>query len=674
MKEQRLIEIVALLILLGITCAVCCIVHADTQLLTIGPLAHVQYLDEVVTSKVLALQPGQRYTLTFGLPPSDAYSNYLMIVQLTKPSPYIQVICRGSCTYQKNELGLLEKIYVRNGNITLLNAGVSTYIGKIIVTYVYSREYEVQLGEPIVKIRLKIPDETGETVTRQIVKVWIDNNAPYMIHDLLLPGNKSYVKLALEGVVIRGIKVEPKSVEIDASEAPHGTYIVVLAYSKRAVLGSVLLVKALSYMNTTVEPRDSMVISSSDYGVPKGWKVLGYIVAVAAIQPTTESRGGSIQIIGDLVSPVSTQSGMINVRMVSYLIPPLMNFKYLVGAYVAYGSTVKIVNNMSVPVLVYYIPLLYKNVGEIRLYNNTVILSAKVASQDLESGIWNVLVIQLPPYAEITKILTPSGAEYSTVTESKVAWGSTARLVSIAPDRHEALITVAFGSMKEPGLYRIYVSVRPLVLKLVTSSGRPCINCTVRVRCGDYVRVLKPNAEGYVSVRVPYILLHPAIVDVYYEGRLMYRIALSTVPVKPLVITVRLYNVTVVVTNYRGEPLSGAKVVLVSSDGTIVRTAFTDRNGVAIVTDLPAGIYTLKVYVGNKEIATGKIEVFGNRIVKVNSNVIAVFTIAPIGTVVITTTAVTIAAALIVGSIAVILTLRFIARERRRHQEEIVYS
>jgi len=559
MNKHKLLLIVTLLAALSIACAVA---YADTKLLTVGPLAHVQYIDEVVTTKILVLQPGQRYTLTFGLPPSEEYSNYLMIVRIVKPSPYLQVICRGACTYQKNELGLLEKIYVRNGNVTLLNAGVSTYVGKIVVTYMYSREYEVQLDEPVVKIRLEVPDETGETVTRQIVKIWVDNNAPYMVHDVVLPGNKSYTKLALRGIVVRGIKVEPKHVEIDASEAPHGTYIVVLKFSERASLGSVLLVKALSYMNTTVEPRGSLVISSSDYGVPKGWSVLGYIIAVAAIQPTSEHESEGVEVLSDLVSPVSAQSGVVNVRMVSYLIPPLMKFRYLVGAYVAYGSTVKIVNNMSVPLLVYYIPLLYKSVGKVKLYNNTVLLDAEVTAQDIESGIWNVLVVQVPPYAEITKILTPSGAEYSSVTESKVAWGSTMRLVSIAPDRHEAFITVSLGEMREPGLYRIYLNVEPLVMRIVTSSGEPCVNCTVNIKCGDHVYTVKPDAEGYVKVTVPYILLQPATVDVYYEGRLMYRIALSTIPVKPLRIVIELYNVTVVVTNYRGEPLQGAKVVL----------------------------------------------------------------------------------------------------------------
>ncbi len=673
MYKMRVPVLLALLVLLGILCG---LAHAvNVKLLTVGPLAHVQYLDEVVNTKMLVLQPGQRYTLTFGLPPSDAYSNYLMIVQIAKPSPYLQVLCRGACTYQKNELGLLEKIYVSRGNVTLLNAGVSTYAGKITVIYIYSKEYDVQLSEPVVKISLKVPDETGEAVSRQIVKVWVDNNAPYMVHDIILPNNKSYTELTLSGYVIKGVKVEPKYVEIDASEAPHGTYTIVLTYSKSAVLGSVLLVKALSYMNTTVEPRDSMVISSSDYGVPKGWKVLGYIVAVTAIQPTTGERGGSIRIIGDLVSPISTQSGIINVRMVSYLIPPLMNFRYLVGAYIAYGSTVKVLNNMSVPILVYYIPLLYKSIGEIRLYNKTVILSAEVDSQDLESGIWNVLVVQVPPYAEIEKILTPDGTEYSTVTESRVAWGSTTRLVSIAPDRHQAIITVSFGDMREPGLYRIYLKTEPLTMRILTSSGRPCMSCRVKIRCGKYVITLRPNKEGYVKIDIPYILLNPAVVDVYYDGKLMYEVALTTIPVKPLTLKIRLYNVTIVVTNYRGEPIQGAKVVLVSSDGTIVRSALTDKNGVAVISDLPSGIYTLKVYVGGKEIATGKIEVTGNRIVKINSSVVAVFTLTPFGTIVITTTAVTIAAAVIVGGIAVALTLRFISRERsRKEQEEVLYS
>ncbi|NPA71083.1 MAG: carboxypeptidase regulatory-like domain-containing protein [Crenarchaeota archaeon] len=657
---------IVMTVLLGLS-----VVIYGASIKVIGPLVHVAYIDEITSSKMIALQPGQKFTVQFGLPPSNDYSNYMLVVKFEKPSPMLQVICRGECTFVKNGNGVITAVYSENGNITIVNAGTSTYVGRIVITYMYRKLEEITAAESIVKIKVKVPDDTINEVTSQLVKVWVDNNAPYMISDVLLPGGASLEKMMQSGEVPSYIKLEPKRLVIYANEAPKGTYTIVLTYDKGSVFPTTFLVKALEYLNTTVPSESVKTISSSSFGVPHGWTLLGYIVAIAAIQPVVvNQKVGTVMVVGKLVIPASAESGIINVKSISYLIPSLVKFKYVVGAYIVYGSSFKIMNNMTVPVMVYYIPLVYRPVGKVMTIGNKTIIYAPVTQADVMSGIWTCLVVQLPSYAEIEEIVTPGGLTYSKISNSLVPWGTSLRPVSISPDRHEAYIVVALNGMREVGLYKIYVKVEPLRIYVTDQYGEPVKYVSVMFVLGPGETLKLSPVDGEVTLRLAELITRPITAYVEYRGVRMVTLILNTIPEKPIHVVLRLYNLTIIVTKFRSAPLSGAEVILRMIGSGLTFEGKTDSNGVVRFTGVPAGIYQITVKVGSSVVASGQIQVNATRTVKLGTNVVLVL---KLGGLVIPVTVVQLAS--VIGAVAVATVIIVVFRFRRERKESYgVYS
>ncbi len=637
----------------------------------VGPLIHVVYIDEITTTKTIALQPGQKYTIQFGLPPSNEYSNYMIYVRFVKPSPMIQVICGGECTYVKGGNGIVNAVYVENGSVTLVNEGTSTYVGKIVITYMYRKIEEYTASSSIVKIRLKVPDTTISEVTRQIVKVWTENSAPYIVSDVILPDGQSLEKLMESGQTPRYIKLEPKRVLIYASEAPKGEYTIVFTYDRSATLPISFLVKALEYLNETVPAQSTVTISSSNFGIPHGWTLLGYIVAVAAIQPVLiNGKGGSIELSGRLVVPASAESGVINVEAISYLIPSLIKFKYIVGAYIVYGTSFRIVNNMTVPVMVYYIPLVYRPDGKIMTIGNRTILYVPVTDTDLMSGIWTAIVVQLPSYAEISKIVTPGGMSYSKISNSLVPWGTTLRPISISPDRHEAYIIASLGSMRESGLYRVYIKTEPLRMYVTDQFGRP-IECRVVFQLDNGTTIIVSPENGVVTLRIASLMSRPIEAYVEYRGVRVETLILNSIPIKPIHVVVNLYNLTIVVTKIRGSPLSNAIVIAKLVGTNFIIKGRTDTNGIVRFLNLPAGIYQIEVKVGSSTVAHGEVQLNKTRVVKLSTNIVFVLSL---GSYKIPVTVVQLTSVFAAVAIAAIIVVVFKWISKGRKTEYGIYS
>ncbi|NPB01262.1 MAG: hypothetical protein GXO10_07795 [Crenarchaeota archaeon] len=670
MSSHSRMIITSMVMVITVLLTLSMIVHG-ASIKVIGPLVHVAYIDEITSSKTIALQPGQKFTVQFGLPPSNDYSNYMLVVKFEKPSPVLQVICRGECTYVKNGNGVITAVYSENGNITIVNAGTSTYVGRIVITYMYRKLEEITAAQSVVKVRVKVPDDTINEVTSQIVKVWVDNNAPYMITDVLLPGGASLEKLMQSGEVPSYIKLEPKRLVIYANKAPKGTYVVVLTYDKSSVFPTTFLVKALEYLNTTVPSDTVKTISSSSFGVPHGWTLLGYIVAVAAIQPViVNQKVGTVMVVGKLVIPASAESGIINVKSISYLIPSLVKFKYVVGAYIVYGSSFKIMNNMTVPVMVYYIPLVYRPVGKVMTIGNRTIIYAPVTQADVMSGIWTSLVVQLPSYAQIEEIVTPGGLTYSKVSNSLVPWGTSLRPVSISPDRHEAYIVVALNGMREVGLYKIYVKVEPLRIYVTDQYNEPVryVNVVFVLGPGESLKLSPVNGE--VTLRLAELITRPITAYVEYRGVKMVTLILNTIPEEPIHVVLRLYNLTIVVTKFRGAPLGGALVILKMIGTGLTFEGKTDANGVVRFVGVPAGIYQVTVKVGSNVVASGQVQVNSTRTVKLGTNVVLVL---KLGGLIIPVTVVQLAS--VIAAVAVATVIIVVFRFRRERKETYnVYS
>ncbi len=161
------------------------------------------------------------------------------------------------------------------------------------------------------------------------------------------------------------IKVEPKYVELMANELPPGQYQVTINYGSEYVMPSAMLIKGTEFLNYTVNPGQTLEITGSEFGVPPGWNLLGYIVAVYTVQPlVVGEQPGHFEIIANMVSPAYLYSDLIQVSGISYLLPPFIRFAPMIGIYIVYDRYFEIVDNLNVPLVVTFMPIIYKPIGQ----------------------------------------------------------------------------------------------------------------------------------------------------------------------------------------------------------------------------------------------------------------------------------------------------------------------
>ena len=597
--RNSILSITLLTILLGIIGIVFCNVNVvNTAKVIEKPYyTKVMYIDYVVLEKTIALTPGMKYSIENSLPPSNEYRHYVTIVEIEKPSINLHVACDKECMFEKDLTGAIKKIYSFGNRIELSNIGDEIIKTKLKIYYYFIKEQYVELNNESTVINLKIPDETFDRVDNQIIKLVIDNNIPYVISSIYLPNGTELSKvmtLNSEEIENLGIKVEPKELEIDCGKAIHGVYKVIIKKGNEYILPNVFLVKGTQLINTTVEASSVKVISPTLFGIPSGWKLLGYVVAIAAIQPyLIKVESTKVSIIAKHVVPVTTKSGIVKAIGLSYLIPPLLRFKYVVGIYIIYDPVFKIVNNLSMPITLIYIPIVYKEVGKWTKLGNEICIEAEIRSIDVVTGLWTALVVQLPEIAYIEKIVTPKGLEFSNLVESEVLWGSIPRPLSISPDRHEAYITVHVLDTKEIGKYYIYVRLKPLRIQVVDKNGKGLSNILVIVTYDGLSKVAKTNINGIAEIKLDKLPEKDIILEIYYKDYKVKTIILHQLIDDFVKIKIGMYNVTILFTGITGQAISNAEIILRSLDGKIEYRGFTDESGIVKFTNVIEGTYMI---------------------------------------------------------------------------------
>ncbi|MFP3281835.1 MAG: carboxypeptidase-like regulatory domain-containing protein [Caldivirga sp.] len=586
--------------------------------------AEVQYIDVVNQTVQLSIPAGGTYTITAPLPPGPGYT--LEYVEVYFPTPLPSVGVSGNVMKSVNEYGFITSVYSPAGSITLVNTGQSTVNGTVVVSSVFAKVTYVPLNGQST-INITAPDYTYQYVTDQYVELTLPNNAPYSVQDVILPNGSAFSQLVEKwSGNVTAIQLDYKHVKLDMAYLPAGNYSVELLQGSQYVMPFAMLVKGTQFYNETVSPHSQVIITTNNFGIPSGWSILGYVVTVYTVQPLVVGEtGGTFTVEANRVSPVYTLSQLIVVHGVSYILPPFIRFMPIIGIYVVYDTQFKVVNPLNVPVIVEYMPIIYKPVGQWSNGN----LQVQVYQSDVAQGMWTSLVVQLPETATITSIVTPSGTVYSGYTSSELPWGSEFRLVSISPEGHEAYIAVSTLGVSQPGLYTINVHWDPLVVMVHNTYGSPVSVSIVASQNGQAYGTYSTNSSGVALIPVynPY----PLSLSIYYKGVDAYNIGITTLIKRPIDVTLGVYNVTAIVVGFFNQAIGKANVTMYRIGTGPVYTQLTGPNGAAQLTGVLSGVYQLTASYGNAKYSRF-LTVNSDEVALIKTNILTIINGFPITT------------------------------------------
>ncbi|MFP3297980.1 MAG: hypothetical protein RXO22_02700 [Thermocladium sp.] len=549
--------------------------------------AELTYTDIINQTSTVSLQPGQATTVQAPLSPGPGYVLKYLEIYFPTPTPALTISGAGVLVSQ-NQYGMITSAYTTNSSLTITNNGQTTVNATIIVSATFAKEDYIPLTPQTSTINITAPDYTFQYVTDQVVKLTIDNNAPFELVNAYLPNGTSLSQLVDNWYQnVTYFKIEEKALQLDMSKLPPGTYSVDIAYGAQYQMPSAMLVKGTQFFNETVSPKSSLVVSSSSFGVPAGWNLLGYVAVVYTVEPLVVGQNPvKFQVIANRVMPVYTLFNLISVAGITYILPPFIKFAPVIGIYVIYDNVFKVQNPTSSPLTVTYMPILYKQVGQWQNGN----LVVTVAPSDISNGLWTSLVVQLPEVGYIQKIVTPSGVSYGGYTDSELPWGSVDRLVSISPTRHEAYIAVSTLGVNEPGQYEVYVNWAPLQVQVINTNGKPVKGATVTAtQDGVNYGPIPVGANGiaYIPIKSP----DPIQFTVSYQGAPVYIGYVNTLTNQPITLQLGVYNVTVVVEGQFHQALGGVNVTLYRIGYGPTYSSITSDAGTSNVNGVLAGTY-----------------------------------------------------------------------------------
>ncbi|MCG2862912.1 MAG: carboxypeptidase-like regulatory domain-containing protein [Vulcanisaeta sp.] len=591
--------------------------------------ASLEYIDYINTTRTVTLTPGQSITIQAPLPPGPGYVLDYIEVHISQPSPAL-VISGSGVMYSENEIGAVVSAYTRSNQLTITNAGNKPINETITITYVFIKEEYLALNTSATSFTLNvaIPDESIQYVTQQVVELSIPNYMPFEIAGVALPNGTTLSQLVSEWSPLANyIKIEPKYAEFIANELPPGQYQVIINYGSEYVMPSAMLVKGTEFLNYTVNPGQTLEITGSEFGVPPGWNLLGYIVVVYTVQPLiVGEQPGHFEIVANRVSPVSLYSTLVQVSGISYLLPPFIRFAPMFGIYIVYDRYFEVVDNLDVPLVVTFMPIIYKPVGQWVNGN----LQVTVTDADVSGGLWTALVVQLPEIAHIYKIVTPSGTVYTGLVNSEVPWGSAERLVSISPDGSQAYIAVSTLGVSETGTYTVYVNWTPITMHFTNTVNTPISGVVVKAYVnGSLVATAVSGSDGnaYVSIDEP----APFTAVVYYEGVPLYYVNVNSLINQPIQVTIGLYNVTVLFVGARNQAIPNAKITLYRVGTGPVYNGTTNSIGTASFTNVLSGTYLVTAQYGNLKYSE-LVTINGNDVITIKSDILAIIDGFPITT------------------------------------------
>lgn len=476
--------------------------------------------------------------------------------------------------------GRVLSLFSYSGKVKLVSNKENITVPVAVETFYIKRTW-MELKEGELEIKVEDPGDpfTPENMTLRIV---IDNFAPYGFVGLIGPEGEDLVNIANQELLgAEAIKVDFKHVEVRVGEVGLGTYKAVVAKGDDYVLPNAFIVGEEGFLNKTIKP-----FSTHSFTIKQkpGWRAIGAIVILYSVTPYTGNEAGSVTVDAQMLDYAYEENGTFRVESASFLVPPL-KMKFWIKSYIVYGGWFKVVNTMSMPVNVIYVPISIKEVG--RWTERGLVVEV---SEDLvKDSAYAYLVVQVPPYGRIVALTIPGGERYDNYREALKYWFNSFR--SIGMLENEAYIQVKSGDVMEAGTYVFQIEWEPIKIIALDNSGAPLANALVSVT-GPLNVTATTDEEGRAEV----VLYSPGVytIEVGFKGVTVAGISLGTVTDTNLRIKCAVYNLTIIAVGARDQKLIGTQMTVKSLEGTFISTSETDGDGITKFVQLPRGKYLIE--------------------------------------------------------------------------------
>ncbi|AKG39213.1 MAG: carboxypeptidase-like regulatory domain-containing protein [Infirmifilum sp.] len=589
---RRLIVSVLLVILLSSVAAT--ILAAET---TPVFYARVDYL--LRTEENVELDFGSKSIIklsSYAAPPGFTLESFTVVFEGKTPAQVIPI------EYDKisKNMDVLASVTSFSGEITLGSNGYNGTVKAKLVT-VFKRSSWVPLQDNLTIDTSEFKD-TGLQV---VVKVTIDNYAPYAVKSVTDPKGNELTSLSMQDKLPAGaFKVDPKHVEFDATTIGFGKYKIAFNVGDDYKLPNSFLVIEDRYMEVTIPAK-----TSKNYMLKSkaGWNTLGFIIVLYSVTPGPLSSDA--RVTGALVDKAFERSEEFEIRGASLLIPPLL-MNYWIKAFLVYGNSAVISNNEGHDIQAIVIPIYYRQIGTWTPKG----LVATINKKDVADAYSAYLVVQVPTIATIQSITLPGGQKIEGVESFTSNWLGTWRSAVI--EKTEASIQVKNGDSIEEGDYFVEISWKPVKMIFTDPKGNPVPGVQVSVEGPQTAQVVS-GVDGVASINV----YTPGVYSIRanFKGSTIAALTLGTLIDTDFNIECKVYRLTVNVKNALGNPIAGASVTI--TNGNYTQTLESDSSGSVVFNQMPVGVYTVTAQY--KRITSSmKVTLDGDKNVDINTGIL----------------------------------------------------
>jgi len=540
----------------------------------------VDYILATLTTKQLLLKAGESKEIKAPPPPSGYDFEHMEVSCAPHFPPDVVPLIYDK---EVEDLDKLSSIISYNGTVKLSNAGSKNITMNLSIYVVYSKRVWMDVKNSTIKVVVSKP-EAPFTLDNLAIKVTIENFLPLRVKDVKDPAGRSLLSAQFqEEADPDTISIDPKHVQIKFSEnMEEGTYTIEFEEDPSYSMPCSFIVAEGGFENDTVGVGATKLLSLSPV---EGWELLGYVVLVYSVAPDSSVEPSEVYLEAPLFDYVYFGEDLIEVKAISYLVPPI-RINFWVKGYIVFGKWFKVINTSHKYVNVIYAPIMIKEAGTWSEEG----VKIRVDRSDLEFATYAYLVVQTPAYGTIADVKTPSGTSLGAYVNTKHAWGTSVRSVSTLKD--EAYVQVKSSKSGEYGLYVIKVEWEPIKFKVIDSKGRAIPGAEVKLE-GPISLSGITNNTGYVEMTV----YHPGIynITVLFKGYVVHESAIIPYEGELKTLPCAVYDLNVAVKGFWGQPLSKSQVIVKTADGSFMDSNNTNSVGSVAFVQLPKGEYEVVV-------------------------------------------------------------------------------
>ena len=475
----------------------------------------------------------------------------------------------------ENKRTLLVIYNVKAITLHLLDEKLKGKNVKICYTVYYVKESILRIGNKTLILKFDAPPKPF-TLEQVFIELRIPEYVPYEFEEILTPNKKNICDLKVqEDLNPDDVEISPKEVKFKLSKLGIGKYSIKLM--KVHAKPPAYIVRDFTVINDTLPPSSSKTFSIPK--PPEGWNFSHVEVLIASITPFTPKIVDKVRVEADLGDVAFKSEGTIPIR--------LIRAGYLIKAYSIYSDHFKIINNLNIPILVYIVPFIYREVGEWTLLagGDASVYTFVISKEYLGGAKLAYLYLDVPE-GEIVAVNSPLGD----LVQYEEFYLKAANNLVIRVGIDKAIVQIVSPSFKLYGSISFIVKWTSSLTKVLDSSGQPIVEGKILIEDENNTYTI-PIRNGLAKLITP----RPGIykVKVIYRGVTVYENLMEIPYPKMAFLKCSVCTLRIRVIGARGQPLPGTMVNLTLLGSEFKLSDIANDEGVVSFIQIPAGKYML---------------------------------------------------------------------------------